>query len=117
MIRRSGENISAVEVEEVLMEMSEVAGVGVTAVPDDIRGDEVCALVVTEAPAAELAEDLLEHCLSRLAYYKAPGYVAVIDQLPLTATEKVQRAALKQLAAELVLKGECYDLRERKRAR
>ncbi len=115
VIRRSGENISAVEVEEVLMEHPDVAAVGVAAVPDEMRGDEVCACVVSSRTAAELAPELVQHCLSRLAYYKAPGYVAVIDGLPLTATEKVQRAELKSLAADLVSSGSCVDTRDMKR--
>jgi acyl-coenzyme A synthetase/AMP-(fatty) acid ligase len=99
VIRRSGENISAVEVESVLLQHPGVASVGVAAVPDDVRGDEVMACVVPrtmpdEATRTLLAHELLEFCLARLAYFKAPGYVAFCSELPLTPTEKIQRARL-----------------------
>ncbi|MEM7019049.1 MAG: AMP-binding protein, partial [Pseudomonadota bacterium] len=93
VIRRSGENISAVEVEEILMEHEAVNTVGVTAVPDSVRGDEVFACIVTPSnPSKTLAESIVQHCLSRLAYFKAPGYVTFVEALPLTATGKIQRA-------------------------
>jgi acyl-CoA synthetase (AMP-forming)/AMP-acid ligase II len=118
VIRRSGENISAVEVESVLAQHPAVRAVGVTAVPDDVRGDEVFACVVAavdDIALEVLAADLAEHCRKRLAYFKAPGYVAVVDALPLTPTEKIQRAALKELAATLLTRGECADVRGLKR--
>ncbi|MCP5183556.1 MAG: AMP-binding protein [Pseudomonadales bacterium] len=117
VIRRSGENISAVEVEQVLLEVPGVRSVAVAAVPDAVRGDEVCACVVSDVAASswpELVDALVEHSLHRLAYYKAPGYVVRCEALPLTATEKIQRGALKTLAAERVAAGDCTDTRARK---
>ncbi len=106
VIRRSGENIAAVEVESVLRQHPVVAQVAVAAVPDPVRGDEVLACVVPNAiVAAEcreaLAADIVQHCLAQLAYFKAPGYVAFVEALPLTASQKIQRGELKQLAATL----------------
>ena len=120
VIRRSGENISAVEVESVLLQHSEIAGVGVTAVPDAVRGDEVMACIVprrllTEAEHARFAHEVVDFCLARLAYFKAPGYIAICEQLPLTPTEKIQRAALKELALALRISSACVDTRARKK--
>lgn len=121
LIRRSGENIAAVEVEAVLAEHSAVAEVGVTAVVDDLRGDEVFACVRPDAGVAgasdseALAREVVRHCLDRLAYFKAPGYLALVDALPHTATEKIDRAGLKALAADLRDRGECVDTRAMKR--
>jgi acyl-CoA synthetase (AMP-forming)/AMP-acid ligase II len=120
VIRRSGENISAVEVESVLLQHPAVAGVGVAAVPDELRGDEVMACVIPrampgEAAGAELARDLLNFCLARLAYFKAPGYVAFCEKLPLTPTQKIQRARLGELARRLLSAGGCVDLRALKK--
>ena len=114
VIRRSGENISAVEVEEVAMELDSVQAIAVTAVPDELRGDEVFACVVTDCNIDSLSQEVIDHCLKRLAYYKAPGYVARVDALPLTATEKIQRAALRELAASLLEANDCVDLRDQK---
>ena len=114
VIRRSGENISAVEVEEVAMEHPAVKAIGVAAVTDEIRGDEVFACIVSDEEVETLADNVVSHCLERLAYYKAPGYVARVDALPLTPTEKIQRASLKQLALDLLESGDCIDTRDRK---
>jgi acyl-CoA synthetase (AMP-forming)/AMP-acid ligase II len=116
VIRRSGENISAVEVESVLLQHTGVAAVGVTAVPDDVREQEVMACVVPRRGSDDeehraLARELLEFCLARLAYFKAPGYVSFCSSLPLTATEKIQRAQLGELARERLRDGQCVDLR------
>ena len=121
MIRRSGENIAAVEVEGVLAEHEAVAEAGVVAAADEIRGDEVFACIRPKGGSAEsgdaraLAEELVRYCLKRLAYFKAPGYVAFVDALPHTATEKLDRAALKARAAELLERGDCVDTCSMKR--
>ncbi|MBX3642250.1 MAG: AMP-binding protein [Rubrivivax sp.] len=116
VIRRSGENISAVEVESVLALHPRVAAVAVAAVPDAVRGDEVLACIVRrdaqpdeDLPA--LATQITQHALQQLAYYKAPGYVAFVDALPLTLSQKVQRAQLKTLAQTLPGQPGCVDTR------
>jgi acyl-CoA synthetase (AMP-forming)/AMP-acid ligase II len=116
VIRRSGENISAVEVESVLLQHPNIASVGVTAVPDEVRGDEVMACVVArvavdEAGREGFAREILQFCLDRLAYFKAPGYVGFCERLPLTATEKIQRAQLKEFGGQLLATSNCVDLR------
>ncbi|WP_243698761.1 AMP-binding protein [Paracoccus alkanivorans] len=115
VIRRSGENIAAVEVESILARHPAIASVGIAAVPDELRGDEVFALIV---PRDEIApEDLAAWALERMAYYKMPGYVALTDALPLTATNKLQRAELKTRAAALVGQPGTHDLRHLKKRR
>lgn len=110
VIRRSGENIAAVEVESVLMAHSAVNNVAVAAVPDEIRGDEVFACIVPAAePSKELADEIVSWCLTQLAYYKAPAYVSFVDALPLTSTQKIQRGELKALCADKLTKGEFVD--------
>ena len=102
VIRRSGENIAAVEVESLLMRHPQINAAGVAAVPDEIRGDEVFAcLSATEATPA-LATDIVEWALGEMAYYKVPGYIAFVDKLPLTSTQKIQRKALQELASKLL---------------
>ncbi len=120
VIRRSGENISAVEVEGVLLQHPAVKAAAVAAVPDAIRGDEVLACIVCNdepgnAGLQALAHDIVDWCLSRLAYYKAPGYVAFVDGLPLTATNKIQRGELKAIAPGLPGSAKCVDTRSLKK--
>jgi acyl-CoA synthetase (AMP-forming)/AMP-acid ligase II len=115
VIRRSGENISAAEVESVLLQHPQVKAAAVAAVPDAVRGDEVLACIVTDEPPGDqaarsaAAADIVQWCLARLAYYKAPGFVAFVDSLPLTASQKVQRGELRALAASLVGQPQCVD--------
>jgi acyl-CoA synthetase (AMP-forming)/AMP-acid ligase II len=115
VIRRSGENISALEVESVLLQHPLVRTAAVAAVPDAVRGDEVLACVVAPEvapePAARLAaaQDIVNWCLARLAYYKAPGHVAFVEALPLTASQKVQRGELRTLASQVLGQPNCVD--------
>ncbi len=102
VIRRSGENIAAVEVESVLMRHPAVNAAAVAAVPDAIRGDEVFACLIADNPSPALAEEIACWALTQMAYYKVPGHIAFVDALPLTATNKLQRAELKTLAARLL---------------
>ncbi|MGI9483482.1 MAG: AMP-binding protein [Hyphomicrobiales bacterium] len=117
VIRRSGENISAVEVETVLMQHPDVAAAAVAAVADELRGDEVFACIVPaeEVETGKLADGLFRWCRERLAYYKAPGFFAFVEELPLTSTNKINRGALKSLVTELNNEGAAIDLRQFKK--
>lgn len=121
VIRRSGENIAAVEVESVLLQHPLVRAVAVAAAPDPVRGDEVLACVIAASPPVNAVDreqaacSLVQWCLERLAYFKAPGYVAFVDALPLTASQKVQRGELKALAARLPGTAHCVDTRSLKK--
>ena len=83
--------------------------------PDDVRDEEVMACVVLQ-PAASASRDtaasIQDWCLERLAYFKAPGHVAFLRELPVTSTNKVQKAKLADFALN---PAESFDLRDRKR--
>ena len=118
VIRRSGENIAAVEVEGALRQHPAVAGVAVAPTADPVRGEEVFACVVAQPHAqadAALARAIVAWCLERLAYYKVPGYVAFVPDLPLTSTQKIQRGELRTLVAGLLAAGQAHDTRALKR--
>jgi acyl-CoA synthetase (AMP-forming)/AMP-acid ligase II len=123
VIRRSGENIAAVEVESVLLQHPHVAAAACAAAPDPVRGDEVFSCIVARTKPADaaarqaLAADIVQHCLARLAYYKAPGYVAFLDALPVTATQKIQRGTLKQVVLDLLQDPAVVDTRAMKSRR
>jgi acyl-CoA synthetase (AMP-forming)/AMP-acid ligase II len=104
VIRRSGENIAAIEVEGVLNHHPAVEASAVAPTPDPIRGDEVFACIKLKKPMADkdhTAADIVRYCLGQLAYYKAPGYIAFVDDLPLTSTNKIQRGVMKELVIQL----------------
>lgn len=96
IIRRSGENIAAAEVEAVLLDCPEVVKAAVIAAPDELRDEEVLACVVatTDTDDAQLAHRLFTWCGERLAYYKTPGWIVFLDEIPVTTTQKVQKARI-----------------------
>jgi len=100
------------------MQHPAVKQVAVAPTPDPVRGDEVFALVVVQPDAiagAALAEEIVRWSLSRLAYFKAPGYVAFVHSVPLTSTQKIQRGGLKQLVAASLGTSSCIDTRAMKK--
>jgi acyl-coenzyme A synthetase/AMP-(fatty) acid ligase len=118
IIRRSGENIAAAEVEAVLQAHEAVAQVAVLAVPDEIREEEVMACVVPMpgvATGAGLAERLADFCRERLAYFKAPGWVLFVESLPTTGTQKVQKAQIFPRGEDPRGRAGAVDLRDRKK--
>ncbi|MFY0406651.1 AMP-binding protein [Solicola sp. PLA-1-18] len=100
MIRRSGENVAAREVEEVLLTHTSVRLVAVTGMPDEIRGEEVRAWVVAEGDVDAAA--LSAHCAERLARFKVPRYWSFHDDLPRTPSERVEKRRLADLTADVV---------------
>lgn len=116
IVRRSGENIAAVEVEGALMRHPAVTGCAVTPVPDEIRGEEVLALIETTGTADEaLATEIARSCLDSLQYFKIPGYLAFVDALPTTSSQKLQRGEIRKLGRAIVEQGGAFDLRALKR--
>ncbi len=96
VIISGGENVSSIEVEDTLHSHEAVAEVAVIGVPDEKWGETVKALVVL-APGAEAAEqDLIDHCRDRLAHFKCPTSVEIRDELPRTATGKLQKFKLRE---------------------
>jgi crotonobetaine/carnitine-CoA ligase len=95
IIRRSGENIAAAEVEALLQSHPLVKEVAVLGVNDEVREQEVLAcIVLNDVPADQTAaavRTLFDFCHVNLAYYKAPGWVWLTDSLPTTATQKIQK--------------------------
>jgi crotonobetaine/carnitine-CoA ligase len=97
MIRRSGENIAATEVETVLCAHPAVGHIAVLPVPDEKNGEEVLACIVPSPDYladANLAKRLFDYCNEQLAYYKAPGWILFLDHMPLTATQKVSKTQI-----------------------
>ena len=118
IVRRSGENIAAVEVESALQTHPDVAATAVCPVTDEIRGEEVFAFVVLQpgvSAAAETALRLQAHCRQALAYYKVPGYFGFRADLPQTASQKLARARIKALGAAAVESAQAFDLRHLKK--
>ncbi|GAC1611579.1 MAG: AMP-binding protein [Mycobacteriales bacterium] len=96
VIITGGENVSSIEVEDVLFSHPAVAEVAVIGVPSDRWGETIKALVVLAAGATATEADLIAHCKSRLAGYKSPTSVELRSEIPRTATGKVQKFKLRE---------------------
>ncbi len=119
VIRRSGENIAAIDVESVLMRHDGVAACVVVPVPDEIRGDEVMALVIPAAGRKNEAgaRAIFDFAMDNLVYFKAPGYIAFVDAIPMTASEKVKRGDAKAIGRKHLESGACFDFNAFKKPR
>jgi crotonobetaine/carnitine-CoA ligase len=100
IIRRSGENVAAEEVEAVLCEHPAVAEAAVVPVPDELRGEEIKAYVKLRAgasPDAVPPRELADHCGERLAPHKVPRFIEYrSDELPRTPSMRVAKRALRE---------------------
>jgi fatty-acyl-CoA synthase len=97
IIISGGENISSIEVEDVLYRHPAVLAAAVVAKPDPKWGETPCAFVELKPGATATAEEIIEHCRANLARFKAPRAV-VFGTLPKTSTGKIQKFALRQQA-------------------
>lgn len=95
VIITGGENVSSIEVEDVIFSHPDVTEVAVIGVPDERWGETIKALVV-QAEGSALAEtDLIAYCKSKIAGYKAPTSVEFRDSLARTTTGKLQKFKLR----------------------
>lgn len=103
MVIRGGENIYPREVEEFLYTHPDIVDAQVVGVPDEKFGEELMAWIRIKAGAqAPTAESLREFCEGKIAHYKIPRYVKVIDEFPMTVTGKVRKVELREQAVDLL---------------
>jgi fatty-acyl-CoA synthase len=95
VIISGGENVSSIEVEDVLCSHTAVAEAAVIGVPDEKWGETVKALVVLVDGGSLTEAELVEHCRARLAHYKCPTSIEYRDELARTATGKLQKFKLR----------------------
>ncbi|MEZ5167058.1 MAG: fatty acid--CoA ligase family protein [Acidimicrobiales bacterium] len=99
MILRGGANVYPVEVENVLLSHPDVAEVAVFGIPDDRLGQRVAAAIVSRVPDPDL-DAVRAHCVDRIADYKIPEQITVVDSLPRNAMGKVVKGALADAAGD-----------------
>jgi long-chain acyl-CoA synthetase len=96
MIVSGGENVYPIEVEDALAQHPDVADVAVIGVPDERWGETVMALVIPRPGTAPAADELVAHARERLAGYKLPRIVRLVDELPRTPSGKVLKRELRE---------------------
>ncbi|MGE2832842.1 AMP-binding protein [Mycobacterium sp. SMC-4] len=103
MVIRGGENIYPREIEEFLYTHPDVLDAQVIGVPDARYGEELMAWIRLRAGAARLTdEDLRQFCSGRLAHYKIPRYVHIVDEFPMTVTGKVRKVEMREQARKML---------------
>src|SRR5690606_13353471 len=95
MINAAGYKVWPREVEDVLYEHPAVREAAVVGMPDEYRGESVKAFVSLRPGTTATAEELIAHCKSRMAAYKYPRQVEIMDDIPRTATGKLLRRSLR----------------------
>jgi fatty-acyl-CoA synthase len=100
MVIRGGENVYPREVEEFLYGHPGIADVQVIGVPDARYGEELMAWVIPRPGASVDRDSIREFCHGRIAHYKIPRYVKMVDAFPMTVTGKVQKFKLREQAIE-----------------
>ncbi len=110
-IRRRGENISSYEVEQALITLDGIQECAVVAVPadQDAGEDEVMVFVVREPGSGIGPAEVWEHADRRLPYFAVPRYVSFLDELPKTPSEKIRKAALRDIGVTDAHDREAHD--------
>jgi fatty-acyl-CoA synthase len=106
MVIRGGENVYPREIEEFLYGHPDVADVQVIGVPDQRYGEELMAWIIPRGEASLDAEAIREFSQGRIAHFKIPRYVALVQEFPMTVTGKVQKFKLRERAIEELDLGE-----------
>src|SRR5262249_1267715 len=96
LIIRGGENIYPPEIEEFLHHHPAVSEVAVVGLPDAKYGEVVSAWIVARAGMSLSRDDVRLYCRERIAHFKIPQYVQIVDQLPRTVTGKVRKHELRE---------------------
>lgn len=100
MIIRGGENIYPREIDEVLYQHPAVSAAAAIGVPDRLYGEEVAAFIVLKEGATATEEELIDFCRTRLADYKCPKTLRLVDEIPKGPTGKLLKRELAKLAAD-----------------
>jgi fatty-acyl-CoA synthase len=100
IIISGGENISSIEVEDVLYKHPAIAFCAVVAKPDEKWGETPCAFIELKPGASATADEILEWCRQGLARYKVPRHV-IFSEVPKTSTGKIQKFKLREMAKDI----------------
>ena len=95
MIITGGENVSSIEVEDVLYKHPAVLEAAVIGLPSERWGETPVAVLVLREGESASAEEIIRHCRERMAHFKAPTRVEFVDTLPRTATGKLKKFELR----------------------
>jgi fatty-acyl-CoA synthase len=111
MVIRGGENVYPREIEEFLYTHPDIIDAQVIGVPDVKYGEELCAWVTVRPGTEVTVESVREFATGKLAHYKIPRYVVVVDEFPMTVTGKVRKVEMREKSVELLDLGDAAAVR------
>ena len=118
MVIRGGENVYPREVEEFLYSHPDIVEVQVIGVPDTRYGEEIMAWIQLRPGAAPMtAESVKAFCTGRIAHYKIPRYVQIVDEFPMTITGKIQKFVMRDRSIETLGLQSVAEIRTARRLR
>jgi fatty-acyl-CoA synthase len=97
MIIRGGENIYPREIEEFLYACPSISEIQVFGIPDEIFGEEIAAFVKLKADAATTPEGIRTFCKGKIASFKIPKHIKIVDEFPMTVTGKIQKFRMREM--------------------
>lgn len=100
VIRRGGDTLYPQEIEEYLYRHPKIRDVKIFGVPDERFGEELCAWIVLHDCTDVSPEDIRAFCRDQIAHFKIPRYIQFVDELPMTASDNVQRIFMREIAIE-----------------
>src|SRR5436305_13725149 len=92
--------MSTREISEILYSHPAITDVQVVGVPDEKYGEELCAWVVVREGEKVTEDDVREFCRGKLAHFKVPRYVLVVEEFPMTVTGKIQKFKMREVSIE-----------------
>jgi fatty-acyl-CoA synthase len=103
MVIRGGENVYPREIEEFLYAHPDIVDAQVIGIPDETYGEELMAVVtLRDAAQALTIEQLRDFCTGRLAHFKIPRYLWIVDEFPMTVTGKIRKDEMRKQAIEFL---------------
>jgi fatty-acyl-CoA synthase len=103
MVIRGGENVYPREIEEFLYTHPDILDAQVIGVPDERYGEELMAWIRLRPGAEEITvESLREFCANKLAHYKIPRYVHIVEEFPMTVTGKIRKVEMRERAGDIL---------------
>jgi fatty-acyl-CoA synthase len=96
MIIRGGENIYPREVEEFLSSHPDIADIQVIGVPDKRYGEAVMACIIAVEGSTPTLDDVKEFCAGKIAHFKVPAHIRIVDDFPMTVTGKVRKVEMRE---------------------
>ncbi|HCP32183.1 TPA: AMP-binding protein [Candidatus Acetothermia bacterium] len=115
MLITGGFNVYPAEIEEYLFTHPKVQNVSVVGVPDEVMGEVAIAHIIPRKGMAINPQEIVDYCMGKIANFKVPRYVEIVDEFPMTQSGKIQKFHLREVAKEALEAGRLQKLKPAKK--